>query len=91
VGQNFIGGSGILDPLGKFVSGPIFGREEILYAEVDPESWQTQKLQSRGIDARDDLLSLNLATEEYRSLYMKNPKKIDMRTPHSINNNKNNQ
>jgi nitrilase len=87
VGQNFIGGSGILDPLGRFVSGPIYGREETLYVEIEPEPWQTQKLQSRGIDARDDLLSLNLATEEYRSLYTKNPKKVDIRTSYSIINN----
>ena len=87
VGQYFIGGSGILDPLGRFVSGPIFRREETLYAEIDPESWQAQKLQSRGIDSRDDLLSLNLATEDYRSLFVKNQKMIDILTSHSIKNN----
>jgi nitrilase len=29
------GGSAIISPLGKVLAGPIFGKEEILYAELD--------------------------------------------------------
>lgn len=78
-GQKFIGGSGILNPWGKFIYGPIYEREEILYADIEPEPWYVQKFQSRGIEARDDLLSLNLATETYRSLYVKNQDRSEIK------------
>jgi predicted amidohydrolase len=66
--EHFIGGSGILDPWGKFISGPVFDREEILFSEINPESWELRKFQSRGIEARDDLLSLNITKEPYQAL-----------------------
>lgn len=72
MGQVFIGGSGILNPWGKYISGPNYEHEEILYADIDPTKWHTQKYQSRGIEARNDLLSLNIATETYQPFYVKN-------------------
>ena len=84
IGQNFIGGSGIIDPWGRFIAGLIYGRDETIYAEIDTEQWQAQKLQSRGVEACDDLLSLNLATENHRPLYVKNQKSIDMPASHQI-------
>ena len=44
---------------------------KMLFANIDPDSWNIKKLQSRGVDARDDLLSLNLAKDEYRGLNLK--------------------
>jgi nitrilase len=73
--EPFIGGSGILDPWGKFITGPVYDREEILFSEINPEFWELRKFQSRGIESRDDLLSLNVATEPYRSLNVKNQEK----------------
>jgi len=70
-GQRFLGGSGIIDPWGKFVSGPIFSKEEVLYADIDPEGWRVQMYQSRGVEARDDLLSLNIHREPYNPLKFK--------------------
>lgn len=71
----FIGGSGILDPWGKFISGPIYDHEDVLISEVNPESWELRKFQSRGIESRDDLLSLNVAREPYHSLIVKDHEK----------------
>lgn len=73
--QDFIGGSGILTPWGKFLSGPKYSSEEIIYADIEPETWRVQKLQSRGIEARDDLLSLNLAKEAYQPIREKEERK----------------
>jgi len=78
-GQVFVGGSGILNPWGKFLSGPKYGKEEILQNRIDLESWQARNFQSRGMEARDDLLSLSIATESYRPLYEKNRKRIRFR------------
>lgn len=67
-GQRFLGGSGVIDPWGQFMSGPVFGRENIIYAEIDPEKWRVQMYQSKGVEARDDLLSLNIVREPYQAL-----------------------
>ena len=66
--DSFIGGSGILDPWGKFISGPIYESEDILNAEINQKIWELRKFQSRGIEARDDLLSLNITRDPYRPL-----------------------
>jgi len=73
--EPFIGGSGILDPWGKFIAGPMYDREDILISEINPESWELRKFQSRGIESRDDLLSLNIAREPYHSLNVKDHEK----------------
>ena len=62
-GLSSIGGSGILDPWGKYIAGPVFKREKILNATIAPESWHVRKFESRGLEARNDLLSLNVTTE----------------------------
>jgi len=67
-GQDFLGGSGIIDPWGQFLSGPIFGREDVVYADMDPERWRVQMFQSRGVEARDDLLNLKITKEPYQAL-----------------------
>lgn len=76
--QLFIGGSGILNPWEIYISGPIYGHEEVLYADIDLDSWNIKKYQSRGIESRDDLLSLNLTIEEYKPLHFKEIKKVEM-------------
>ncbi len=81
--EPFIGGSGVLDPWGKFISGPVFSREETLHSEINPESWKVRKFQSRGIEARDDLLSLNIAREPYNSMFIKNQEKNEIKNSHT--------
>jgi len=65
-GQKFLGGSGIINPWGNYIAGPIFEKEDILYADVDIEKWRVRKFQSRGVEARDDILSLNITKEPFK-------------------------
>jgi len=67
-GLSFIGGSCVLDPWGNYVAEPVYKSEKTLYAKIRPGSWDVRKFQSRGIEARDDLLSLNITTERYSPL-----------------------
>jgi predicted amidohydrolase len=73
-GMQFIGGSSVLDPLGKYLVEPMYRNEKTIYTEIDPVLWDVKKIQSRGIESRDDLLSLNIATEAYRPYFIKNQK-----------------
>ena len=41
--EPFIRGSGVLNPWGNSISGPMYNREEILYSEIDPELWRVKK------------------------------------------------
>jgi nitrilase len=67
-GLSFIGGSCVLDPWGNYLAEPVYKSEKTLFATIRPGSWDVRKFQSRGIEARDDLLSLNIATERYSPL-----------------------
>jgi hypothetical protein len=54
------GGSGIIGPNGKYLAGPVFDAEEILYAEIDLEASIREK-HSRDVAghyARPDVLQL---------------------------------
>jgi len=66
-GQKFLGGSGIINPWGNYIAGPIFEKEDILYADVDVEKWRVRKFQSRGVEARDDILSLHITKEPFKT------------------------
>jgi predicted amidohydrolase len=57
---NVNGGSGIIGPDGKYLAGPIYNEETILYAEIDPttilrEKW---KIDTVGHYSRDDVVEL---------------------------------
>ena len=77
-GLSFIGGSSILDPWGNYIAKPVYGHDKILHARMEPGSWHARKFQSRGVESRDDLLSLNIATEAYSPIYKKHLKKPDL-------------
>jgi predicted amidohydrolase len=53
----FIGGSGILNPNGNYLSGPVFGKETIIYSEIAVKDWQAHKY---GVNPRDDLFTLSI-------------------------------
>lgn len=77
-GLSFIGGSSILDPWGNYIAKPVYGRDKILHARMEPGSWHTRKFQSRGVESRDDLLSLNVVTEAYSPIHKIHPEKPDL-------------
>jgi len=61
------GGSGIISPLGNYLAGPIYDKEEILYAEIDMELIIRAKyiFDTVGHYARWDVLSLCFNDEKY--------------------------
>ncbi len=56
------GGSAIIDPTGAIIAGPIEGREEILYAEIDLDaaSGANWDLDTAGHYARPDIFALHI-------------------------------
>lgn len=56
------GGSAIVDPDGKFLAGPSFEAEAILYAEVDPSLWRGSRYQLdvAGHYGRPDIFDLRI-------------------------------
>jgi nitrilase len=58
------GGSGIIDPLGKYLAGPVYDREELLVAEIDFDMIVAEKSKKdvTGHYARPDLLRLQILT-----------------------------
>jgi nitrilase len=58
----FFGGSGIINPSGEYLAGPVYDREDILYADIDLSLIPIRKaaLDTTGRDTRWDILSLNI-------------------------------
>ncbi|MBM3732085.1 MAG: carbon-nitrogen hydrolase family protein [Acidimicrobiia bacterium] len=65
------GGSGIIGPLGNYLAGPTYDKEEILVAELDFEQIIQAKsiVDSVGHYSRWDVLSLNLNTTKYAPIH----------------------
>jgi nitrilase len=62
-----VGGSCIVSPSGLFVTGPVFGEETIVWAEVDLDERQVAKAYLDGIGhySRPDLLTLQIRDEAW--------------------------
>ncbi len=58
----FFGGSGILNPSGEYLAGPVYNKEETLYAEIDLEQIIMRKaaIDTTGRDSRWDIINLNV-------------------------------
>jgi len=58
----FFGGSGIINPSGEYLAGPVYDQEDILYAEIDLSLIPIRKaaIDTTGRDTRWDILSLNI-------------------------------
>ncbi len=63
----FFGGSGIINPSGEYLAGPVFDQEDILYADIDLSLIPMRKaaVDTTGRDTRWDILSLNIYDGEY--------------------------
>jgi len=57
---NMTGGSGIIGPDGRYVAGPVYGEEAIVYAEIDPAVILKQKwkIDTAGHYSRSDVVQL---------------------------------
>jgi len=62
---DFFGGSGVVDPAGEYIAGPVYDREAIVYGEVDLTRIITRKalLDVCGKDQRWDIFKLHIVRE----------------------------
>jgi predicted amidohydrolase len=63
----FFGGSGIINPSGEYLAGPVYNQEDILYADIDLSLIPIRKaaIDTTGRDTRWDILSLNICDGVY--------------------------
>ena len=66
----FEGGSAIIDPIGRYLAGPLYGKEGILYAELDFEFiiGVKEQIDGTGHYARPEVLSLLVNEERFAPL-----------------------
>lgn len=70
----FFGGSGIVNPNGEYISGPIYDKESIIYGEIDLGQIILRKsaVDTTGRDARWNIINLNInGCEEQPIVYGK--------------------
>mgnify|MGYP001772987120 CR=1 FL=1 len=70
---DFPGGSGIINPRGEYIAGPIYDKETILYGEIDMDMIIRAKavIDAAGHFSRPDILSLNVNRSRYSSVKTK--------------------
>ena len=63
----FAGGSGIINPAGQYVAGPVYDQETIVYGDVDMEEVDRSRyaVSLSGIYSRWDLININVRQESY--------------------------
>lgn len=66
---DFPGGSGIISPRGEYLAGPLYDKEGILFAEIDPDMIIRSKavIDSVGHFSRPDILTLKINEDSYSS------------------------
>jgi predicted amidohydrolase len=70
----FFGGSGIINPAGEYLAGPVYDEEAILYADIDLSLIPMRKaaIDTTGRDTRWDILNLNISDSVYTPYKMAN-------------------
>jgi predicted amidohydrolase len=68
--KGFRGGSGVVNPFGEYVAGPVFDEETIVYGNIDLRDTDRSRdaVNLAGIYSRWDLLSLKVQQEKYEPL-----------------------
>jgi len=59
---DYPGGSGIINPRGEYIAGPVYGKEDIVYADIDTDMIIRAKavIDAAGHFSRPDILELNI-------------------------------
>lgn len=67
---SFRGGSGIVDPQGEYVAGPVYDQEAIVYGDIDLAQTDESRyaINLVGIYSRWDLLNLNVCQKPYEPI-----------------------
>ncbi|MFZ5631397.1 MAG: carbon-nitrogen hydrolase family protein [Bacillota bacterium] len=63
---SFFGGSGIINPSGEYIAGPVYDKEDIIYGEIDLGLIPLRKaaVDTTGRDARWNIINLNINARE---------------------------
>ena len=64
------GGSGVINPLGEYIAGPVYGKETIVYADVDLGLTDQARfaVNLTGVYSRWDLFNVNVRQEPYEPI-----------------------
>jgi len=67
VPKGFRGGSGVVSPFGKYVAGPVYDQETIVYGDIDLSDIDRSRdaVTLTGIYSRWDLININVRQEPY--------------------------
>jgi predicted amidohydrolase len=68
--QAFRGGSGVVNPFGEYVAGPVYDQETIVYGDIDLSETDKSRHSTNlvGIYSRWDLINLNVRQEPYEPI-----------------------
>jgi nitrilase len=63
---DYPGGSGIINPRGDYIAGPLYGKEDIVYADIDTDMIIRAKAVIDGVGhfSRPDIMSLEIKTHD---------------------------
>jgi len=76
--ESIRGGSGVINPSGQYIAGPVYDEETIVYADIDLADIDKTRFYVKltGLYSRWDLLNLNVSQETYQPLIpMDTPRK----------------
>ncbi|MFC1870268.1 carbon-nitrogen hydrolase family protein [Chloroflexota bacterium] len=67
---SFRGGSGIINPYGEYVAGPVYDQETIVYGDIDLADIDRSRYSSNllGLYSRWDLLNINVRQKSYQPI-----------------------
>jgi nitrilase len=70
---DFPGGSGIINPRGEYLAGPLYDKETIIYSDIDMEMVIRAKavMDAAGHFSRSDILNLNISRNRYSPIKTK--------------------
>jgi len=70
VPPGFCGGSGIINPFGGYVAGPVYGEETIVYGDIDlADIYKKRSLVNpTGMYDRSDIININVRQEPYQAI-----------------------
>lgn len=76
----YFGGSGIINPVGEYIVGPVYDKEELIFGEIDLEMIMQRKaiVDTTGRDARWSVISMNIKGKEENPIEFNSPVNYDL-------------
>jgi len=75
----FFGGSGIINPLGEYVAGPLYDQEGIVYGEIDLTqiTYRKATIDTTGRDSAWETISMNINLSHLSPIKWQAPEQVD--------------